>query len=250
MYRLNPEFIFTPLTAPLQTSSIYDTSLLKKTLEEFVDPEKLNHPEKTRLVVTAINVQTGRQARFDNAETTLTFDHIIASGSFPITFPMTPIDGEFYWDGGIFLNMPIGAAVNALEQVEADNPNIEREVILVELHRMQGQLPKTVPEAAERFYNLLFSGKLSLDSKLYKKYSAFVALIQEIDKTLPADSPIRKHQGYQDMIRHRTIDRAIVIGEEGIGAMGSSSDFSRKTLQHRIEAGFSDAMAFFENASV
>ncbi|MBP7230392.1 MAG: patatin-like phospholipase family protein [Syntrophaceae bacterium] len=245
MYRLKQEFLSAPFFAPSQTSSIYDTDLLKETLTEFVDPDKLNQPEKTRLIVTAVNVRTGEYAKFDNSKTTLTLDHIIASGSFPVTFPMTKIDGDYYWDGGIFLNMPLGVAVNALEQVEPDNPDIEREVIMIALHRMSGALPRTLADASERFYNLLFSGKFATDSKLFNKYGTFVDLMQKIDKSLPADSPIRDHEGYKDLIRHRKIDRALVIGETGAGAFGSGSDFSKKTLNRRIEDGFNDAMAYF-----
>ncbi len=243
MYSLKPEFYMLPWIAPMRNTSIYDTAALKKTLEEFVDPRKLNRPDITRIIVTAVNVETGGQARFDNAKATLTFDHIIASGSFPVTFPMTRIGEEYYWDGGIFFNMPVGAAVNALEQIETDNPDVEREIILVELHRMQSRLPKTLQEATERFFNLIFSGKFAMDMKLKDKYDAFVDLMHEIDKTLPAGSPIRNHPGYRDLIRHRKMDRVIVVGEGGIGAVGSTGDFSRKTLNQRIDAGFSDAMS-------
>ncbi|MEE9935514.1 MAG: patatin-like phospholipase family protein [Deltaproteobacteria bacterium] len=245
MYRLKPEYCFMPFCAPFFTSSVYDTSLLKETLAELVDPEKLNRPDKTRLIVTAVDVETGRQAKFDNAETTLTLDHIVASGSFPVSFPPTLIDGRYYWDGGIFMNMPVGVAANALEQIEADNPSAVREIILVSLHRTRGALPETLPAAAERFYTLLFSGKFALDRKLYGKYSAFVDVMQKIDAALPAASPIRKHEGYRDLIRHRKMDRVIVIGEEGTGAVGSGSDFTRRTLERRIADGFNDAMTCF-----
>ena len=248
MYSLKTEFICMPFFAPLLCSSFYDTSLLKKTLTEFIDPEKLNRPEEIRLIVNAVNVRTGRQEQFDNAMTKLTLDHIIASGSFPVSFPMTFIEGNGYWDGGIFMNMPVGVAVNALEQIEADNPDVEREIIIVSLHRTEGQLPATLSEASERFYNLIFSGKFALDRKLYEKYGAFVDVMQEIDKALPADSPIRKHKGYKDLVRHRKIDKIIIIGEEGAGAIGSGSDFSRKTLSTRIEDGFKDAMTFFQKS--
>lgn len=243
MYCLQPDFLFSPFTAPYQATSIYDTSVLKKTLEEFIDIDKLNRPEDTRLVVTAVNVESGERARFDNRDTKLTFDHIIASGSFPVTLPMTRIGDEHYWDGGIFINTPVGAALSALEDVEADNPNVERELVSVELHRMKGQLPKTLHEASDRFYNLVFSGKLTLDRKLYKKYGAFVDLIQEIDRTLPKDSPLRQYKAYKGLTHHRKIDRYIVIGDNGVGAEGSASDFSCKTLKSRIDAGYNDAVA-------
>ncbi|MDD5168535.1 MAG: patatin-like phospholipase family protein [Syntrophales bacterium] len=248
MYRIRPEFLFMPFAAPFQTTSIYDTSLLKKTLEEFIDVGKLNRPETTRLVVTAVNVKTGERARFDNEKDKITLDHIIASGSFPVTFPMTRIADEYYWDGGIFINTPVGAAVSALEDVEPDNPDIVRELISVELHRMKGKVPTTLQEASDRFYNLVFSGKITLDRKLYDKYTSFVDLAHEIDKTLSKDNPIRKHKGYKELIRHRKIDRTIVIGEDGIGAEGAAGDFSGKTIACRIEAGYSDAMTAFKKA--
>lgn len=250
MYSVKPEFLFLPWLALWQANSIYDTALLKKTLAEFIDLEKLNCPEKTRLIITAVDVQSGRQIRFDNAKMTLTLDHIIASGSFPVTFPMVTIGGNAYWDGGIFTNLPVGEAVNALEQIEPDRADLEREIILVSLHRAAGPLPKTLPEASDRFYNLLFSGKFALDRKLYSKYSAFVDAVRQIDKTLPAESPIRNHEGYKDLMRHRKIDRITIIGEEGTSAVGSGSDFSRKTLLARIEAGIRDASTLFQKEDV
>lgn len=247
MYNLKPEYMYMPLLSTLQNTSIYDTSALKKTLDKLVDVEKLNHPDQTRFVITAINVKTGKSARFDNATTKITFDHILASASLPVTFPMTCIDGEYYWDGGVFINTPIQVALDALEEVETDSRDVERELIYVELHRMNAQLPVTLQDAAERFYNLIFSGKLSIDQKNFRKYSAFVDLIQKIDEVLPLDSHIREHAGFKDLFRHRKINKVFVIGEQGIGAKGSCSDFSRKTLDLRIEAGFNDTMTVLAN---
>lgn len=246
MYSIKPEFMYMPLAAMFQHTSIYDTDALKKTLADLVDVRKLNRPEETRFIVTAVNVKTGLHAKFDNAKGEIAFEHILASGSFPVTFPMTAIGGEHYWDGGVFINLPIAAAVNALEDVEADDHDVERELIFIELHRMQADLPQSLHEATERFYNMLFSGKLAMDRKMLSKYRTFVDLVREIDRTLPADSPIRKHEGYKNLARHRRIDRAVVIGEKGVGALGSSSDFSRKTLEHRINAGYKDALAAFK----
>jgi NTE family protein len=246
MYRLRPEFMISPFLAPFHATSLYDTSLLKRTLEEFADVEKLNRPDETRVIVTAINVATGEQARFDNAKMILSFDHILASGSFPVSFPMMPIRDNHYWDGVVFINTPLGPAVNALEEIERDNPHVIREIISMILHRSGGKLPATLQEAAERFYNLVFSEKIHLDRKLFNKVASFVDLVQEIDRTLPADSPIRQHRGYKELIRHRKIDRAITIGDEGAGAFGSTSDFSRKSIGLRIENGYNDAIEVFK----
>jgi len=243
MYSLKPEFALAPWLASLNETSVYDTSALKETLADLIDVRKLNRPEETRFVVTAVNVTTGQHAKFDNAKGEIALSHILASGSFPVTFPMTEIGAHHFWDGGVFINLPIAAAVNALEDVEAGDPDVERELIFVELHKMKEEIPLSILGATERFYNMLFSGKMAIDRKMLSRYRTFVDLVQEIEKVIPADSPIRKHPGYRELSRHRRIDRAVIVGEKGIGATGSSSDFSRKTLEHRIEAGYSDAMA-------
>jgi hypothetical protein len=46
---------------------------------------------------------------------------------------MTDIDGEQYWDGGLFSNTPLGPAIKALEQAADGDRTVERELIVVEL---------------------------------------------------------------------------------------------------------------------
>jgi NTE family protein len=109
MYQLRPEFLY----APLQATSIYTLAPLRQTLEEVVDLGKLNHSAETRVAVCAVNVATGELTTFDNKEG-LSFDHIVASGSLPPSFPMTPIHGQSYWDGGLVSNTPLSLAINYL----------------------------------------------------------------------------------------------------------------------------------------
>ncbi|MEN6466625.1 MAG: patatin-like phospholipase family protein [Syntrophaceae bacterium] len=238
MYRVNPRLFFSPLSC----TNLYDTSVMEKTFREYADVEKLNRPDKTRLIVTAVNVRTGEQTKFDNARMPLGFKHIMASGSFPVSFPMTEIDGEFYWDGGIFINTPLAPTINALEQVEADDPDIERELFYVEVHRKSGELPCNLKESYERCYNMIFSGKFSLDGKLAANIESLIDFFAMLEDKLPEDSPLRQHKAYKGMSRHKKINRLITVGQAGKGAGGSSTDFSRATIERRIEDGFNDAM--------
>ncbi len=88
-------------------TSLYDPAPLKKTLEAYVDFDRLAVRE-TRLILTAVNVETGELKVFDSAERRITVDHILASGSFPPGLPWTVIDGKPYWDGGLVSNTPLG----------------------------------------------------------------------------------------------------------------------------------------------
>jgi len=219
MYRINPRLFLSPLNC----TNIYDTSILESTFQEYIDLKKLNQPDRTRLIVSAVNVRSGEPARFDNGLMELGFEHVLASGSFPVSFPMTEIDAEYYWDGGIFINTPLAPTINALEQVESDNPDVERELFYVEVHRNAGEVPCNLTESLDRCYNMIFSGKFSLDGKLAKNIESLIDFFSVLDKTLPDDSPLRQHKGFKEMIRHRRINRTITAGRGREGARGGPS---------------------------
>ena len=81
----------------IEATSFYDTSILKTTLERFVDFDRINQGE-VRFSVGAVNVRTGNFIYFDNTHQDIRPEHIMASGSLPPGFAATEIDGEFYWD--------------------------------------------------------------------------------------------------------------------------------------------------------
>ena len=64
------------------STSYYDTSDLKETLERLVDFDRINALE-TRFSVGAVNVRTGNFACFDNARQTIRPEHVMASGALP-----------------------------------------------------------------------------------------------------------------------------------------------------------------------
>jgi NTE family protein len=91
-------------TTPWLLTSIYDTAPLRQTLAELVDPQRLRG-DAPRVIVGAINVGTGEMEYFDRDRSDgLSFEHVVASGSLPPSFPMTPIGESRYWDGGLFSN--------------------------------------------------------------------------------------------------------------------------------------------------
>src|SRR5579883_250223 len=90
-------------------TSFYDTSVLKTTLEEFVDFDRINAGE-VRFSVGAVNVRNGNFIYFDNFgkhKYTIRAEHVMASGALPPAFAPVEIDGEYYWDGGVVSNTPL-----------------------------------------------------------------------------------------------------------------------------------------------
>jgi len=93
--------------SPKKGISYYDTSALKGTLERLVDFERLNKAKDIRLSVGAVNVRTGQFIYFDSVKMPIRAEHIMASGALPPGFPPIEIDGEHYWDGGLYSNTPL-----------------------------------------------------------------------------------------------------------------------------------------------
>src|SRR5215471_9884322 len=90
----------------LDEASYYSTEPLRRTLHELVDTELLAKGS-TRITVGAVAVRSGQMKYFDSRHTPLAIDHVMASGALPPAFPAVRIDGEAYWDGGIYSNTPI-----------------------------------------------------------------------------------------------------------------------------------------------
>lgn len=244
MYRLNGKMF----TAPWALTSLYDTAPLRKTLAELVDPEVLNN-EATRVVVGATRVGTGEMEFFGSRHRKdgqvtpdLTFDHIFASSSLPPGFPMTQIEEKSYWDGGLFSNTPLSPAINALEEAAQNDPSAVLELIVVELFPMNAPIPDTMQEVLQRMVQLQYTSRLKLDKTFFDKISQFVDLMDQIDLGLPANSKIRQNPTYEALRAHRKINHFNVVTSSLSPALSKASDFSRSTIQARIQAGYDDAI--------
>ncbi len=249
MYWLRPSYLSTPLLAPYVETSIYDIAALRRTLADLIDFDKLNH-NRMHLAVSAVDIETGEVMYFENQnEVPLSVDHIVASGGLAPGFPMTAIEDtqtgkqRWYWDGGFSSNLPMAKAINLLEQSDPDNPDVERELIVIELIPMRSELPVNLVEVQDRITQLLFSSKLILDEELFQHMDHYVDLIQQIDQALPPDSPIRNHPGFKDLKRHRKIDSFLVFTMATSESHSGASDFSKAAIERRIASGYQDALA-------
>ena len=252
MYKIRPSYIYTPLLAPFLETSIYDTAALHRTLDDLIDFQRLNN-SPIRLVMTAVDIESGKVKYFDNKnEEPLSVEHILASGGLAPGFPMVSIknqpNGEkrWYWDGGFSSNLPLTKAINLLEELDPDNPDVERELIVIELFSMHSKLPTNLIEVQDRVVQLIFSSKLVLDEQLFEKMNDFVDLIQQIDQALPPDSPLRQHPGYRELERHRKIDTFLVFTSNTPEATSGASDFSQAAIEQRIASGYHDGLTQIE----
>jgi NTE family protein len=213
----------------------YDTAPLRRTLEELVDLHALaDKTASPRLLVSATDLEEGQIAYFYSANCNLTLDHIMASGSLPPAFRMTPIGNKSYWDGGLFDNTPLGAVLDHLSDV----PDVNRTVYVVNLFPNKADLPTNMPEIAARMKDLQFANKSLEDTKLLGRFNEVAALMDALE-ALGEDNPLKNDDAYkavkaQGYVR---VPRIISIMPPEIPEQYADADFSPEAIEKRAKAG-------------
>ncbi len=135
----------------IERAAFYTTEPLQRTLGELVDFDHLNR-RQTRLTVGAVNVRSGEMRYFDSRDMALGPAHIMASGALPPGFPAVRIDGEPYWDGGLYSNTPV-------EVVLDDNPRRDSLIISVNMWQPNGSEPGTIWQVLGRQKDIQYASR-------------------------------------------------------------------------------------------
>ena len=144
-----------------------------------VDFDRINNTEDMRLSVGGVNVRTGQFTYFDNAEMTIRSEHIMASSALPPGFPPVEIDGEYYWDGGLFSNTP-------LEYVLDYSQHRSRLTFQVDLFNSRGQLPTNLDEVSERDKDIRYCSRTNVCSKAFRDRHDVVRVTPELAEHDPS----------------------------------------------------------------
>jgi NTE family protein len=233
--------LFTPRTwldcfAPGNLVSYYDTSVLKGTLERLVDFNRINNAGDVRLSIGAVNVRTGQFSYFDSANMTIRPEHVMASGALPPGFPPIEIDGEHYWDGGLFSNTP-------LEYVLDYSPRRSRLTFQVDVFHAQGRLPTNLDEVSEREKDIRYSSRTQICSSAFRAKHDVRHAINELYKLLPPDlaSTEQAKRLYEHgCVTEMDIVQLVYRPAEPQGA-SKDYDFSRSSMQRLWQEGASAA---------
>jgi NTE family protein len=148
----NPQAIWGPnFPLGVEKASYYSTDPLKETLGRLVDFDHLAR-RQVRLSVGAVNVRTSEMRYFDSRAMPLAAAHIMASGALPPAFPAITIEGESYWDGGIYSNTPI-------EVVLDDVPRRNSLIFSVNVWQPTGNHPTTLRQVMARHKDIQFASR-------------------------------------------------------------------------------------------
>ncbi|MCP5202215.1 MAG: patatin-like phospholipase family protein [Gammaproteobacteria bacterium] len=230
--RLPPALCYPP-GAP-QALSVYDTAPLRRTLEQLVDFDRINHGP-TRLSVGAVNLRSGNFAYFDSRQRELGPEHVMASGALPPGFPPIEIDGEYYWDGGIVSNTPLQYVLDEL-------PRPDMNIFQVDLFSARGQLPRDLAEVYEREKDIRFSSRTRLNTDVFRQGQALRRAAHRLLARLPpefADDPDVQY------LREASCNAAVTIvhlihRHKLYHTHGKDYDFSRWTIEEHWRNGVQD----------
>ena len=231
------------MEVPPEEASYYDTRPLRATLEELVDFDYLNEPGGIRLTVNAIKVTTGELVHFDSINGDLHADHVRASGSLPPAFPPVRIDGELYWDGGLYSNTPLESVLNEL-------PEGDTLCFMVDLWSAAGAEPVTMDQVNTRQKDVTYASrsKRHIDDyvstyQMQQKLRELYARMPEGERSEPDEQELAALGC--DATLH--IVRLPYAGHDWHMA-AKDVNFSKGSIEWRWDQGYRDAMRALKHA--
>jgi NTE family protein len=173
---------------------------------------------------------------FDSRDMPLTVAHIMASGALPPAFPAIEIDGEYYWDGGIYSNSPV-------EVVLDDVPRRNSLIFSVNVWQPNGSHPTTIQQEMSRHKDIQFASRgrshVARQAQLHKLRHVIHELSRRLPVELQADPVVQDLAEYGcGTLMHLVRFLAPRIdGEDHT----KDIDFTRSGIERRWKAGFEHA---------
>ncbi|MCA1327033.1 patatin-like phospholipase family protein [Herbaspirillum sp. alder98] len=236
---LNPFALGLPV--PPEDASFYSTAELEQTLLRLVDFDYLNQTDGMRLTVSAVRVTCGTLAKFDSSRDRIGPEHIMASGALPPAFAPVRIDGELYWDGGLYSNTP-------LEAVLGDEPRADTLCLMVDLWHADGPEPTTLEEVQTREKDVTFASRSQRHIEAYLKQHHLRCAAHALYQRLPpkmlsaTDRQMMAELGADTTIH---IVRLPYAGRDWNMA-SKDANFARGSVAWRWEQGYQDGLRGIE----
>src|SRR5919106_4264221 len=233
--------------APQKWTYIYDHAPLLKTLEKYIDYNKLrpNGNPNSRLILTAVNILTAEPLTFDSFKMQITPKHILATSAYPLyNFRWIEVeDGVFAWDGGLLSNTPLREVIDA-------SPVNDKRTFLVENYPKKVEaLPKNLPEVYHRARDIMFSDKTEHNITMSKVITRYLDYIEELYQLIETNMDLtkvdpkqlkrirRKYKKYKQERGAEIKDIFYITRDEPFPHMYENADFSPETIKNSIKEG-------------
>lgn len=225
-----------------EQAAFYSTEPLRETLSSLIDFDYLNR-KATRLTVGTVNVRSGRMRYFTNRDAPMDVEHVMASAAFPPGFPAVRLEGESYWDGGIYSNTP-------LEAVLDDRPRRSSVIFSVQLWPSSGPEPESILQVMSRQRDIQYSSRAESHLDRQKQIHRLRHVIRELSQHIPAEQ--RETPELQALIgwgcgttmQVLELDAPAFDNDD----LNRDIDFSPKGIEKRWAAGYEDTTRLLEQA--
>ena len=232
---------------PTKWTYMYDHSPLVKTLEKYIDYDKLqpNGNPNARLILTAVNILTAEPLTFDSSKQQITPKHILATSAYPLyNFRWIEVeDGVYAWDGGLLSNTP-------LREVLDVSPVNDKRIFLVENYpKRVNALPKNLPEVYHRARDIIFSDKTEHSVTMSKVITLYLRYIEELYQLIESNMDLtkvdpkqlkrirKKYKKYKQERGAEIKDIFYITRDEPFPHMYENADFSPETIKNSIKEG-------------
>ncbi|HEX6670658.1 MAG TPA: patatin-like phospholipase family protein [Nitrososphaeraceae archaeon] len=253
------------VTIPFQWTYIYDNTPLIKTLEKYIDFNKLSPDQiqqrnsksernNTRLIITAVDVLSAEPIIFDSYKTQIQMKHLLATIGYPqYGFPWIEVDdGMYAWDGSLLSNTPIREVMTA-------SPSSDKNIYIVENYPKKiDRLPSNMTEVQSRAKDIMFTDKdvsLRKMSRLITKHINLIETLYNIFKEFDnskLDNDIINYIEKEHKVLVEKFGAKILkikrISREIVGAPypSQNADFSVNTIKKLISQGENKALAILK----
>ncbi len=231
----NAAFLLGP-EAPVgvEHAAMYSVDPLRKLLPELVDFDRVNSGTP-RFTLGLVGVRDSQMRYFDSSYGKIGLDHVLGSSAVPPTFPAVRIDGEAYWDGGIYSNTPV-------EAVFDDVPRQSSVVFAVQIWHTRGPEPESVAQVFARQKDIMFGSRSRSHIARQAQLHRMRHVVRTLVGMLPEDQ--RNTPEVQDLAGYgcTTVMHLLEINAEPLDGETNSReyDFSPATIAARWQAGYAD----------
>ena len=182
---------------PYKWNYLYDATLLKNTLNEYIDFKYLNkvggrdknshsnnnnNDLRSRLIISAADIQKGEAVIFDSYKMDIDADSIVACTGYPFYgIQWSTKDGRYLWDGSLLTYTPMLEAINA-------SPEYNKKFYIVDVFpREQNELPTNMVEVWHRARDIIFMDKTNTNIEMLKIREKHLSLLKKIHDIINAD---------------------------------------------------------------
>lgn len=232
---------------PAKWTYLYDHSPLAKTIEKYIDYDKLrpNGNPNSRLIMTAVNVLTSEPLIFDSSLQQITARHVLATCGYPsYNFPWVEVEqGVYAWDGGLLSNTPLREVIDA-------SPIIDKRIFLVENYPKKiGSLPENLAAVYHRTRDIIFCDKTLSTVTMSKVITRYLRYIDELYQMIEAHVDMtkvdktqlekirKKYKKYKQETGAEIKCVYYISRDEPFPSIYENADFSPRAIKDSIREG-------------